>query len=61
MGALRMEHLSLKRLSGEGLDGCPLQGNMEDMLRRLRIRASFTIGEPGTWNGTHIPGTMKDE
>jgi len=34
-GALEMEHLSLKSLSGEGLGGgAPLLGTLEDMLRK---------------------------
>jgi len=45
-GALGMEHLSLKRLCGEGLGGScigdPLQWR-------------------GIWRGGHIPGTLKDE
>jgi len=32
--ALRMERRSLKRLSGKGLEGAPLHGALEDMLRK---------------------------
>jgi hypothetical protein len=32
-GALGMEHLSLKRINGEGLEEGPLLGTLEDMLR----------------------------
>jgi len=40
-GALGMKHLSLKRISVEGLEGGPLQGTLEDMLRKVLDR------EPG--------------
>ena len=40
-GTLGMEHLSLKRISVEGLEGGPLQGTLEDMLRKVLDR------EPG--------------
>jgi hypothetical protein len=65
-GALGMKRLSLKRLSGKGLErgGAPLLGTLKDMLR-LRIQASLSNGAPlrlkGIWNGAHILGTLKDE
>ena len=40
-GALGMEHLSLKRISVEGLEVGPLQGALEDMLRKVLDRDSF--------------------
>ena len=40
--ALGMEHLSLKRISVEGLEGVPLLGTLEDMLRKALNRDSFT-------------------
>jgi len=41
-GALGMEHLSLKRITVEGLEGGPLLGTVEDMLRKALDRDSFT-------------------
>jgi len=40
-GALGMEHLSLKRISVAGLEGGPLLGTLEDMLRKALDRDSF--------------------
>ena len=68
-GALGMEHLVLKRLSGEGLKGgAPLMGTLEDMLRKaldtgisLR-RGPFTSeGNLESGAGVHIPKTLNDE
>ena len=67
-GALRMERLSLKRLSAEGLYGGLIYwGPWKICEERLRNRASLSIGAPlrprGTWNqeGGCIPGTLNDD
>jgi hypothetical protein len=64
-----MEHLSLKRLSAEGLWGGLLYwGPGRCVKETLLIWASLSIGAPlyprGTWNqegGGVIPGTLNDE
>jgi len=69
-GALEVEclslSLSLKRLSGEGLEGGSFTGDPGRYVT-APIRASLCIGAPlrmkGTWDleGARIPGTLKDE
>ena len=65
-GALGIEVLSLKRPSGEGLDGAPLMGALEDVLRKAPDtgvslhRSSFTA-EENLEGRTRIHGTLKDE
>jgi len=68
MGVLRMELLSLKRLSGQGIKGDPLQGILEDMLRKAQDtdishhRSPFEAeGNLESGRGARIRGIMKDE
>ena len=64
-GALEVECLSLKRLSGEGLKGGSFNGGPERYVkkgsgyRHLSPQGPvFGCGEPETWEGTRTPGTL---
>jgi hypothetical protein len=63
MGALGMKGFSLKTLSAEGLWGGLLYwGTLEDLLRKLWILASRSIGAPlGNLEGIRLSGLLREK